>query len=59
MDAASAAANIFTLIEISVKVTRLCVEYYSHVKSAQNNIYQLHLEVKAIIKVLQNLHQLA
>ena len=59
MDSVSAAANILALIEISGKVASLFAEYYSHVKSAKKDIYRFHLEVRAFIKVLQNLYKLA
>ena len=58
MDGVSAAASVVALVEISVKVASLCAEYYSQVKSAQNDIHRFHLEVEALIKVLQSLHQL-
>ncbi|KAA6412604.1 MAG: vegetative incompatibility HET-E-1 [Lasallia pustulata] len=59
MDGVSAVASVVALIEISVKVASLCAEYYSYMKSAEKDIDQFHLEVKALIKVLQNLYQLA
>lgn len=59
MDGVSAAASVVALIQISAKVASLCAEYYSHVKSAKKDIDRFHLEVEALIKVLQNLQELA
>ena len=59
MDGVSAAASVVALVQISAKVASLCAEYYSHVKSAKKDIDRFHLEVEALIKVLQNLEELA
>lgn len=59
MDVVSAAASVVALVQISAKVASLCAEYYSQVKSAQNDIHRFQREVGALIEVLQNLQELA
>ena len=59
MDGVSTAASVVALVQISAKVASLCTEYYSHVKSAKKDFDRFNLEVKALIKVLQNLQELA
>ena len=58
MDGVSAAASIITLVEISVKVLSLTVEYSTQVKNAQEDIARFRLELDAFIKVLRSLHEL-
>lgn len=59
MDGVSATASVVALIETSLKIVSLCAEYYSHVKNAKQDVHRFSLEVKAFIKVLQNLDNLA
>ena len=59
MDGVSAAASLVALIEISVKVVSLCAEYYAAVKHAKTDIDRFCSELKAFIKVLENLEKLA
>ena len=59
MDGVSAAASVVALVETSLKVVSLCVEYCSHVKNAKKDADRLYLEVKALSSVLQNLDKLA
>ena len=59
MDGVSAAASVVALVETSLKVVSLCVEYCSHVKNAKKDADRLCLEVKALSSVLQNLDKLA
>lgn len=58
MDGVSAAASIIALVEISIKVLSLTVEYSTQVKSAQEDIARFRLELDAFIKVLRSLHEL-
>ena len=59
MDGVSAAASVVALIETSLMVVSLCVEYCSHVKNAKKDADRLCLEVKALSSVLQSLDKLA
>lgn len=59
MDGVSAAASVFALIEISLKVVSLCAEYYSNVQNAKNDIDRVRLEIEAFLDVLRSLHKLA
>lgn len=59
MEVVSAAASVGALVEISLKVTSLCAEYYTQVKSAGNDINRFRLEVQALANVLQSLQKLA
>ncbi|MCJ1427195.1 hypothetical protein MMC29_005098 [Sticta canariensis] len=58
MDGVSAAASIIALVEISVKVLSLTVEYPTYFKDAQEDIARFRLELDAFIKVLRNLRKL-
>lgn len=59
MDGISAAASVIALVEISVKVLSLTVEYSTQVKSAKDDIARFCLELEAFIKVLRSLRELA
>lgn len=59
MDGVSAAASVIALVEISVKILSLTVEYSTQVKSAKEDIARFRLELDAFIKLLRSLHELA
>jgi hypothetical protein len=59
MEVVSAAASVGALVEISIKVTSLCAEYYTQVKGAGKDINRFRLEVQALANVLQSLQKLA
>lgn len=59
MDGVSAAASVVALVEISLKVLSLTVEYSAKVKTAKEDIARFRIELEAFIKVLQNLQELA
>ena len=59
MEGVSATASVVALAETSLKFVSLCAEYYSLVKNAKKDADQLCKEVKAFIRVLENLKKLA
>lgn len=59
MDGLSAAASVYTLVELAVKVLSLTLEYSTQVRSAKEEISRFRLELEALIKVLRSLHELA
>ena len=52
MDGVSAAASVVALIETSLKVVSLCVEYCSHVKNAKKDADRLCLEINALSRII-------
>jgi hypothetical protein len=58
MDVVSAAASIAAIVEVSAKVSLLCIKYYSAVKDAKKDILRLRVEVDSLRDVLQAAEQL-
>ena len=58
MDGLSAAASILTIIDISAKVSSLCLQYSVSVKDAKEDIERLQKKVVDIEGVLDYLRQL-
>lgn len=59
MEVVGATASIVALVEISVKVLSLTVDYSTQVKSAKEDIDRFRLELEDFVKVLRGLHELA
>lgn len=59
MEAVGAAASIVGLLEISLKVLSLTVEYSTQVKSAKEDISRFRLELEAFIQAVRSLHELS
>ncbi|MCJ1422935.1 hypothetical protein MMC29_000815 [Sticta canariensis] len=59
MEAVAAAASIVGVLEISLKVLSLTVEYSTQVKSAKEDISRFRLELEAFIQVVRSLHELS
>lgn len=59
MDVVGGAASVVALVEISLKVLSLIVDYSIHVKSAKEDIARFRLGLEAFVKVLRSLHELA
>ena len=58
MDGLSAAASVFAVIDISVKVASLCYQYSTGVKDAKKDIQRLQKKVKDIGDILRELKRL-
>jgi FtsZ-binding cell division protein ZapB len=52
------AASIVAIVELSAKVTSLCVKYYSKVKNAVDDIGRLQLEADGLSNTLKHVQQL-
>ncbi|PWI65024.1 hypothetical protein PCL_07436 [Purpureocillium lilacinum] len=48
MEGLGVAANVIAVVDLSVKVAALCVDYGKGVKNAKNDIVRLHLEVAGL-----------
>lgn len=58
MDGLSAAASIFAVIDISVKIASLCSQYAAAVKHAKKDIERLKKKIIDIERVLEGIKQL-
>lgn len=58
MEGVSAAASVVALVDISLKVLSLTVEYSVQVKNAEKDIDRFRHELDAFIAVLQSLQEL-
>ncbi|PHH53569.1 Vegetative incompatibility protein HET-E-1 [Ceratocystis fimbriata CBS 114723] len=58
MEAIGAAANVIAVIDLSVKVATLCVQYAKGVKNARNDINRLHDEVTDLHRISQHVQDL-
>lgn len=58
MEGLGAAASALAIIELSFKVISLCLRYAKDVKSAKNDIDELHGEVKELQRVVENAKKL-
>ena len=58
MDGLSAAASVFAVIDISVKIASLCYQYSTAVKDARKDIQRLQKKVEDIRDILRELKRL-
>jgi Fungal N-terminal domain of STAND proteins len=58
MEGLGVAASVIAVIELSAKITSVCVQYSRGVKHAAEDIDRLQDEVKSLQDVLQNVKQL-
>jgi len=58
MDGLSVAANVMSIVDISLKVVKLCKQYYDGVKKAKEDIVRLQREVEHVTSTTGDLKKL-
>lgn len=58
MDGLSVAASVIIVIELSAKITALCLQYSTAVKDAKKDIQRLQTQVNNVEKVVKGVQQL-
>ena len=58
MDGLSVAANVLSVVDISLKVVKLCKQYYDGVKKAKEDIVRLQREVEHVTSTAGDLKKL-
>jgi hypothetical protein len=58
MDGLGVAANVITVVELSAKITSVCIQYSLEVKRAKADIERLGAEVDSLTKLLRRVEQL-
>lgn len=58
MEGLGIVANVIAVVDLSVKVTALCVDYGKGVKNAKNDIVRLHLEVAGLQSAANGVREL-